>query len=213
MARNAAALLSSIDEQMIVVVTGRASVFVVLKVVALSHSAATEKVLSRLRGVASVILPEGGLVVPLDSADGAGALQVSSREVRADWNNWKRSVETTPYDCVWFSPKNGFLKAAGIFRKDPADRIRPSVSHRLHSLPRQPLLWEAFKSLESRASWPEPDELTGYIAALGAKKGEPLAQKIPGGSLDEGAIVVEGFGDRRIKMKSTQLRALLRVYR
>ncbi len=210
--RNVSAALASVDRTTMIVTSDRTAVYVVDRVIAPTHSMAAGKATERLRALAAVLLPEGAYVVPLDSGDAAAVLGTSVKAVRVGGRDWRRDLQAAPYDMAVLDPKEGFVRSIGLYRSDGGSKVRPRVAVAQKRLRREPLLWEVLKALEARVPWPGPDEVAGYVAALGAKRAETLSQRIGEGSAGPDQVVVRMFAGRQVQLRPAQLRALVQVY-
>ncbi len=210
--KSAAEALSSVDETIVVRTSERPSVLAVVGVSAVTHSQAMERMTVRLQGLASVLLPQGGYVVPLDSGDAAAILSAQLKPVRFDPQNWRHAVRARPFDQLVLKPRHGFCESMGLYSRDQVGQGSPKMHAQSTRLPRPPLLWEVLKVVEGRVQWPEPDELAGYVASLGAKRGEALGNRVGKGAVDSQNVISETFAGKRVELKATQLRALVGLY-
>jgi hypothetical protein len=209
--RDVAGVLSSVNEPM-VIDASKPSVFLISTFFAIDRSQAAEKAGTRLRDLSLVLSPLDGYIVPVDSLDAAAFLGTPLRRVKVDKEDWKHSVRTLPYDVLVLNPRGGLVESLGLYRKT---RDRPTTAKMIAPFvrpPTPPLTWEAVKAFEGRIAWPEPDDMAGFAASLSAKRGEPMALKLPNGSVTEEGIQVQTFAGRQIQLKPSQLRALVGIY-
>ena len=208
--RNVTGALSVVDGEMLLEVTGQPAAYVVVRTLALSHATAMEKTTVRLRELAGVLRPAGGYLVPLDSSDAASHLSSQARRVRLR-DDWLRPVQATPFDLVLLVTASGYVRSMGLYSRADGGPFKPRVPSGLR-LGRPPLLWEVLKSLEAKLSLAGPDEVAGFVASLGARAGEGMAQKLGDGSVSRGEAVVATFAGGKVRLRATQLRALAGVY-
>jgi len=110
-------------------------------------------------------------------------------------------------------PLRGRVVSMSFYGNSGGGQRGPRLVGKVPLLRRPPLVWEVVKALETRISWPDPDDLAGYVAALGATRGQPLPLRVPDGKLEGEIVSSQVFGGRPVSLKITQLRALLDVYR
>jgi hypothetical protein len=209
--KNVAGVLSSVDGPLIIDAS-KPSVYVAFSFVAANRFRAVLKANSMFRDLGFVLAPLDGFIVPLDSEDAASLMSVQLKEMKVDKENWKHSVQTTPYDIVALRPKRGLVESIGLFRRTPENRATPKLIRPTTKISMPPLTWEVLKAFEGRIAWPEPDEITGFAASLSAKRGAPLAMKLPNGISSGNVIQTQTFAGRQIQLKPSQLRALVSVY-
>jgi len=210
--RNVGGILSSITDPLIIVVSPKPSIYVVTKTLALTRSQAMERMTERISGLAIVLLQVGGYLLPLDSGAAEATLQVPLERIGLGKVDWKFALSTAPYDVVVFGAKAGLVESLGLYRRNENKPSGARIPGRFIHVPVSPMLWEAIKLLEPRVVWPKPDDMVSYLVSLGATRGEPLANRLSGGTVGPDTVVAESFGGRKVELKASQLRALVKVY-
>ncbi len=211
--KNAAGALSALEGEMVIVTTGKPSVLSVARVFALTGRSAVEGVNELLRGRATALMRAGGYLVPLDSEDAAALLSEPLERLRMCGRDWRSSLRSGPFDRIVVRPKAGYVEAVGLYRSAAAKEGTPRLATAGDRLGVSPLMWELIKGMDEIVSWPEPDDVTGYVASLGARRGEPLAERLPKGTVGDDSVRVEVMSGRTVELKATQLRALIQLYR
>ncbi len=210
--RNVASVLSALEEPVFISASGKPALYFSSRVVALSHEKAMRKMAAKLSNLASTLLPLNAYILPLDSADAAGLIHSKIAHSSFDGKNWRHAVKAEAYEFVSLRHRSGFVESIGLARKHDGSKTGHRVDLTPNRIPRPPLVLEMVKALEEKVSWPVADDVTSYLAGLGATRGEPIGARIVNGSFGQGTVLTETVPGRGVELKPSQLRALATIY-
>lgn len=209
--------LSSIgNEVMMTMNSERLSVYLPIRVRALSVPSAEHKVAVKLAPVARMLSARNAYILPLGSEDAAARIDWSLIPVGISLEHGKSgvsSLNSTPYDVLVLSPSGHFLESAAAYIVKPGKHGRHVLPGKGRSLGSRPLLWEVLETLGERHLPQNADAVTGFLSSVSATRGESLGDRLDnGGTTEEGKVVVGSLGGQQVELTRPQLRAIVRTY-
>jgi hypothetical protein len=195
----------------------KASVYLPIRVMALSVPKAETKVADALAPVAKMLSSRGAYLLPLDSNEASGRLDWTLKAVDLPLEYGRdgvASLDSAPFDVLVLAPANHLLESAAAYvsqpNKKPGNARMPRKGKKLES---QPLMWEALEKLGEKYLPQSPDGMTNFLSSVCATRGESLGDRlVNGGETDSGTILVGSLGATKIELTRPQLRAIVSAY-
>jgi hypothetical protein len=214
-----AKVLSSINCEMLLTTDSeRLSVYIPVRVTALSTHEAERKVVERLAPIARTLSTRGAYVLPLDEAMTASRLGWSLKQVDLALDHRKNglvSLTSTPYDALALTSEGHLVKqATGYVMLTTAKRQRMELPSPGHTLRSQPLVWEVLEMLSEKFQVREADAYTNFLSSVCATQGEGLGDRLQNEGRDGAATMMVGsLGATQVQLTRPQLRAIVGTYR
>ncbi|MDA4123202.1 MAG: hypothetical protein OK456_08500 [Thaumarchaeota archaeon] len=216
-AQMARALSSVGSEMMMDVSSEKVSVYLPVRVHALSMHKAEAKVAEKLGPVARSLSARSAYVLPLESGEAAQRLgwRLKAQDLALEYHrDGVVSIKSTPFDVLVLSPEGHLIRSAAAYTRRPLGKERsvqlPSAGKRLAS---QPMLWDALEALQEKVAVPPPDSLTTFLSGVCATQGEPLGDRLVNeGNGEKGTMLVGSMGAPGVQLTRPQLRAIVSAY-
>lgn len=210
--------LSSIRNEIIVTTdSGKASVYLPIRVQARSASGAEKKVATKLAPLARILGARGAYVLPLDSNEAATRMDAPLDEVELQLENRKdglASLRSAPFDVLVLAPAGHMLESAAAYVVRSGEKPgRARIPARGRDLESQPLMWEALEALGQSHLPQVPDALTNFLSTVCATRGEGVGERlVNGGETGSGTMLVSSLGATQVELTRPQLRMIVSVY-
>jgi hypothetical protein len=216
-AQMAKALSSVGGEVMMTVSSERVSVYLPIRVWAITRASAESRVTERLGPIARMLSAKGAFTLPLESKDAAARLDWSLKPVDLALEygtDGVAALNSTPFDVLVLAPSGHLLESAAAYVAGPNGRPGsfrvPGTGRKLGS---QPLLWEALETLAEKHALQNADVMTGFLSSVSATRGESLGDRLEGGGQTEsGTVLVGSLGSAQVELTRPQLRAIVGAY-
>jgi hypothetical protein len=195
----------------------RISVYLPLRVLALSAPQANRRVVERLAPLARQLSPKGAFVFPLDAKEAAARItwSLESVDLALEYGrNGVVSLNSTPFDILVIKPDGHLVeRAAGYAKLGGSKQGGPALPSPGRKLGSQPLVWEALEVLGEKFQVKEADPCTSFLSSVCATKGEGVGDRLVNEGRDGTAtVMVSSLGAGQVELTRPQLRAIVRAY-
>jgi hypothetical protein len=195
----------------------RISVYLPLRVLALSAPQADRRVVEKLAPIARQLSPRGAFVLPLDGRVAAVRLTWSLKPVDLALEYGKNgvvSLNSTPFDVLVLKPEGHLLeRAAGYAKFGSSTNSKPALPSSGRKLESQPLIWETLEVLSEKFQVREADPCTNFLSSVCATKGEGVGDRLVNEGRDGAStVMVSSLGAGQVELTRPQLRAIVGAY-
>jgi hypothetical protein len=210
--------LSSVGSEVIMTVSSeKLSVYLPIRVFALSVASAESKVAEKLAPIARMLSAKEAYTLPLESRDAAKRMDWKLKPVGLALeygNDGVASLNSTPFDVLVLAPSGHLLESAAAYVASPnAKPGRFRVPGKGRKLENQPLLWEALETLAEKHAPPHADAVTSFLSSVCATRGESLGDRLEnGGQTGSGTVLVSSLGSVQVELTRPQLKAIVMAY-
>jgi hypothetical protein len=212
--RNPERALAGVDGRILLMRSGKPSVYLIVKCIAFGRSHAQTRIHEKLRSNTRTLAPLGAYLLPLHSSEALKVMHFAVEPMKVPRDEWSTFLSFEGYDALLIEAEGGFARSLRTYREVAPKNSRGSLLGVGQRLSDQPLVWEVFRNVSTRMSWPKPDEYAAFLSSFSATQNLPLGQRIVDSNSHASSdlLSIRALNTPPVELSPEQLRTIVRIY-